>query len=255
MLMQMENKPVCAANHEEACRRVASRFHPRWLQHYVGGKLRGDPVFRRAYHLLGDAPASILDVGCGVGLLPFYLRERGVRQRCIGVDFDGRKIRKARDVAAGNYADIEFLEQDAADVLPQSYGNVALFDVLHYLPPARQAILLSEVAKRVAPGGMVLLRDCPRDASLRFWLTYLGEIVAQAITWNAGVPLHFPQRETIMRAFNPREFSAREEPMWGNGPLNNRLYIFRRAVAPAAGERNDSRASSVAAGQARDSAD
>lgn len=250
----MENLSAAAASHAEACRRVAARFPQRWLRHYVGGKLRGDPVFRRAYDLLGQARQPILDVGCGVGLLAFYLHERGLLERVTGLDFDGRKIRQAQKVAAGRYAVVEFLEQDASEALPEWQGNVVLFDVLHYLPAARQAILLADAAQRVAPGGLLLLRDCPRDGSLRFWMTYLGELFAQAITWNAGVPLHFAQRETIMRAFDPREFSASEEPMWGSGPLNNRLYVFRRGAARVGEERSDSRASSGAAGQARGNA-
>ena len=44
--------------------------------HYAGRKLRRDPIFPAAYELLRESNEPLLDVGCGVGLLAFYLRER-----------------------------------------------------------------------------------------------------------------------------------------------------------------------------------
>ncbi|MFL6595491.1 MAG: class I SAM-dependent methyltransferase, partial [Chthoniobacterales bacterium] len=64
-------------SHEDACRSVAALYTETWLRHYVGSKLRRDGVFAAAYELLRDSDQPILDIGCGVGLLPFYLRERG----------------------------------------------------------------------------------------------------------------------------------------------------------------------------------
>ncbi|HEY0369953.1 MAG TPA: hypothetical protein VGC85_10170, partial [Chthoniobacterales bacterium] len=68
------------ASHEEACARVASLYRPRWLRHYAASKLRRDAVFARAFELLRGSTESILDIGCGICLLPFYLRERGLHQ-------------------------------------------------------------------------------------------------------------------------------------------------------------------------------
>jgi O-methyltransferase involved in polyketide biosynthesis len=105
--------------------------------------------------------------------------------------------------------------------------------VLHYLAPADQAALLSELAARVAPGGLLLLRDAPREQTARFWATYAGEVFAQTISWNIGAPLHFPTRESIAAAFNEAEFTREERPAWGGTPFNNRLFIFRRRSAAA----------------------
>ena len=221
-------------SHEEACQRVASRFPKPWLRHYVGSKLRSDPVFADAFDALDGSGFPILDVGCGVGLLAFYLRERGVLAHVSGCDIDRRKIAEAKRVSGGTYDATEFFEHDLRNPLPPFSGNVVLFDVLHYLAPARQGTLLGELAACVAPGGMLLIRDCSRDDSARFWMTYLGEKFAQTISWNVGVPLHFPTREAINAAFADSEFSREEQPAWGGTPFNNRLFTFRRRL-PAVG--------------------
>ena len=177
----------------------------------------------------------ILDVGCGVGLLGFYLRERGCQQPVIGVDRDERKVKRAREIAGtGRYLDLEFTTDDIRQTTPAFSGNVVLFDVLHYLPHADQRRLLSKLADCVAPGGVMVIRDAPRDRALRFWLTLLAEKFAQAISWNTGAPLHFPSREEIRAPFSEADFSREEQPLWGRTPFNNHIFIFRRRASVTA---------------------
>ncbi len=242
--------------HAEACTRVAALFRRRWLRHYVASKLRSDPVFPAVYEQLRSSAEPLLDVGCGVGLLPFYLRERGFLQSIHGLDRDSRKIAHGQ-MAAGRYRDIHFTAHDVRNEPPPFAGNVALLDVLHYLAPAQQQTLLATLAARVPAGGVLLVRDSPRDPTARFWATYAGERFAQAISWNVGVPLHFPARETLDTAFDENEFTREEQPAWGKTPFNNRLFIFRRrasATAPAAGRQSDNHAPPAAAKSAPDSA-
>ncbi len=219
----------CAVAHEVACARVAARFGERWLRVYAGRKLRTDPIFRAAYELFGESNQSLVDVGCGVGLLAFYLRERNFRPRISGFDRDGRKIERARAVARGVYRDLDFVERDVSEPIAES-GNIVLFDLLHYLPPNEQASLLARLAQRVAPGGILAIRDCPRDRNARFWLTNLAERFAQGTTWNMKAVLHFPAREEISAVFDPAEFSRTVRPLWGRTPFNNHLFIFHRTL-------------------------
>ena len=239
----MKNGKTLPAEHERACARVAAHFRELWLRLYVGRKLRSDPAYPAALALLGESRGTMLDVGCGVGLLGFYLRERNFQGPIVGLDRDGRKISRARAVVRqGGYRDLEFREQDVSATTPPS-GNVVLFDVLHYLAPNEQTRLLERLVPRVAPGGLLVIRDCPREGNARFWLTYLAERFAQAITWNIRTPLHFPTREKISAFFSPNEFSSKIEPLWGATPFNNHLFIFRRcavATAPAPKARSGS---------------
>ncbi len=234
----METLRGNAAEHENACARVARQFPQRWLRHYVRGKLRRDQIYATAYELLGPSPEPILDVGCGVGLLAFYLRERACRQPVLGLDVDPRKIRYGAEIAAGHYPNIELRFHDVQTAIPDFSGNVALFDVLHYLPEAEQHILLSHLAGCVAPGGLLIIRDCPKERRPRYWITWLAEKFAQAISWNIDTALHFPSRRSIDEIFAAGEFERESRPLWGASPFNNHIFIFRRhpaAVVPAAG--------------------
>ena len=112
--------------------------------------------------------------------------------------------------------------------MPVFSGNIALFDVLHYMLLTEQKSLLSRLAPCVAPGGLVVIRDCPRDNSPRFWMTCLAEKFAQIVSWNLNTSFHFPSRERIAEAFNENEFECESRPLWGTLPFNNYLFVFRR---------------------------
>jgi 2-polyprenyl-3-methyl-5-hydroxy-6-metoxy-1,4-benzoquinol methylase len=227
--------PTDDVDHAAACLRVAARFPSRWLRSYVGSKLRSDPAFPAAFHLLRESNQPLLDIGCGIGLLAFYLRERGLNATLVGLDLDERKIRRAAKVAGSSYSDMQFIAGDARQKEFGISGNVVLLDVLHYLRPADQEQLLQRAAACVAPNGVLLIRDAPRDKNLRFWLTVVAEKFAQAISWNIAAQLHFPTRQQISAPFSPAEFVGESRPLWGRTPFNNHLFIFRRrqcAVAP-----------------------
>src|ERR1041384_4052834 len=130
------------ADEERSARvRVASQFGELWLRCYVRSKLRRDPIFIAAYELFRGSNAPILDVGCGVGLLAFYLRERGFRAPILGLDVDERKTERGKRIAS-RYADIELRCVDVRESIPGFSGNIAMFDLLHYLPPLEQIELL-----------------------------------------------------------------------------------------------------------------
>jgi 2-polyprenyl-3-methyl-5-hydroxy-6-metoxy-1,4-benzoquinol methylase len=224
----MENQRGDVSEHESACARVATQFPQRWLRGYVGSKLRRDPIYPAAYELFRGSDEPILDIGCGVGLLAFYLRERHCRQPILGLDVDARKIRQGSLIAAARYRDVDFRHQDVQEPIPVFSGNIALFDVLHYLPLTAQTALLSRLVQCVALGGLLVIRDCPRDNSARFWMTCVAEKLAQAVSWNLSTSLHFPSCEQIAEAFNENEFERESRPLWGTLPFNNQLFVFRR---------------------------
>ena len=114
------------------------------------------------------------------------------------------------------------------DRFQPSLATLRLFDVLHYLPLAEQAVLLSQLAQCVASGGLLAIRDCPRDNSARFWMTYLAEKFAQTVSWNLNTSIHFPSHERLAEAFNENEFERESRPLWGRLPFNNYLFVFRR---------------------------
>ena len=209
--------------------RIVRLYRDPLVRGYVRGKLRDDPVFPAAFELLRLKSLPVLDLGCGMGLLQFYLRERGYDAPLMGVDFDARKIRRADRVGQRAYQDLTFTTGDAVSVVEFS-GHVVMLDMLHYLDAARQAALLAQVAGQIPPGGYCLIRDSLRDDSWRFRATAFGEFFIRAITWQKTGAVHYPTVEETCAPFRARGFSCDVRPLWGRTPFNSYLFTF---CAPA----------------------
>jgi SAM-dependent methyltransferase len=205
--------------------RIARRFDSRFIQGYVRGKVRSDPVYPAVLERLASTKGPVLDLGCGVGLLGIYLRENGIDHEIVGIDFDSRKIEAGRKVVSG-LTGISLRQGDARERL-DFRGSVAMLDLLHYFDDDEQRRILSNAADYARPGDLVVVRDCLRDGSWRYRLTWLEETFATSIGWLRGERLNFPTRESVTAEFRRRGFEEEVIPLWGRTPFNNHLLTFR----------------------------
>lgn len=219
--------PMQDQEHRAVARRIADRFQRPWHRDYVRNKLRFDPVYAAVATIVAADPSPVLDVGCGLGLLGFYLRERGVRVGYRGLDFDAKKIAIAREVSTRTGLDLAFDDGDA-DKLPPFNGHIALLDVLHYLPASVQQRLLREAAARVAPGAALILRNVLRERGWRFRATVWEEYFLYATRWMRSPAVHYPEREEIETPLRAAGLEPDVRPLWGNTPFNSFMIVARR---------------------------
>jgi 2-polyprenyl-3-methyl-5-hydroxy-6-metoxy-1,4-benzoquinol methylase len=206
-------------------KRVSSRYERR-LRGYVYWKLRLDPSYPAVLEHL-DRNLPLLDLGCGVGVLAFFLREHGFTAPIRGIDIDERKIAAARDVAT-HYDGVEFVHGSATDPLPPQ-RNVVILDLLQYVGSMAQQEILRNAAAVVPPGGVAIIRQGIRDDSWRYRCTHFVDTIGRAIRWNRGTRMNFPTREEIVAAFDG--FDVHVTPLWGRTPYNNYLFVFTRRAA------------------------
>jgi len=205
--------------------RVAARYPTRFLRAYVRTKIRTDPVYAAVFERLSDSDRPVLDIGCGIGILSLYLRERGFTAPITGLDHDARKVAIARRVAAG----VTLATGDARSPIVHD-GTIVLIDLLHYFTAEEQAGILANAA---AQADTVMIRDAIRDGSWRYRVTYAQEMFARAVRWLRAERLSFPSRDEITRPF--AGFVVEVVPLHGRTPFNNYLFVFRR---PRAGTTN-----------------
>jgi SAM-dependent methyltransferase len=201
---------------------IASRFDTIFLRTYARSKLATDPLYHAVARRLRGHPHPVVDVGCGIGLMAFHLREHGFLQPITGVDHDAAKIAQAQRAA---YDGIRFVTGDARDAIPPG-SSVLLLDVLHYFEEDEQQRILANIARAVPPGGMAIIRDGVRDASWRYFASYIAELFARGIRWIRAERLHFSTVERIVGAFDG--FEAEVMPLWGATPFNNYLFVFTK---------------------------
>ncbi|MGR3984214.1 MAG: class I SAM-dependent methyltransferase [Gammaproteobacteria bacterium] len=150
---------------------------------------------------------TLLDVGCGSGLLLLCAARRERISRGHGIDRDARALGAAEQAAArmGASAPLSFsLCASFAEWPGERFDTVALIDVMHHIPRALQTELLDAAGRRVRDGGRILYKDmcirpCWRALANRAhdllvsrqWIHYLP--LARVIEWgarNGYAPVH-----------------------------------------------------------------
>ena len=215
---------------DPAEKKIAALFPGRWNRNYVTTKLRTDPLYTALAETLQGSPFPLLDLGCGLGLLAFFLRSKGIGVPILGLDYDATKIDSARLAAEkSGERDLTFFHHDARGGLPEHQGNVSILDILQFFQPAEQESLLRLAASRVPPAGKLVIRSGLRDGSLRFKVTVCGDLLAKATLWMKAAPTHYPTREDFQRILSPFG-SIKITPLWGKTPFNNYLIVLSRSA-------------------------
>ena len=208
--------------------RIARLYDNHLQRGYVRGKLAGDPVYAATAALVAGTTLPLLDIGCGIGLLGLYLHVLGHAQPYLGVDHDARKIAAGQQAVqrAGLDALMSLRHADVAE-LPPMHGHVALLDVLHYLPAARQPILLQEAARHLAPDGCLIIRNVLREPNWRFHATRVEEFFLRTSGWIPGGAQHYPSADELRVPLQDAGLDIRIEPLRGRTPFNSYLIVAR----------------------------
>ena len=170
----------------DALARLNQRFYDASGEAFSATRRRGWRGWKRLLPHLertarAEAPARVLDLGCGNGRLAGFLREPGLRLDYQGFDGSRTMIETARESFGDDATRFELaaFHQGFPPIHPRTneparavvFDLVAIFGVMHHLPDrTRRARFLEQAWRRVAPGGLLAIswwrfqRD-PRFAS------------------------------------------------------------------------------------------
>jgi trans-aconitate methyltransferase len=217
-----------AVTNAEACKSIPKRYSNRFHRDYAASKLRLDPVYDAAAHVLQETELPTLDLGCGIGLLAQYLNTRGIKTPIHGLDFDAGKIASAT-TATSHQAQLSFSVADLRQPWPEQQGNVTLLDVLQYLAPTERAALLERSAQGIAPGGILIIRTGLISQGWRFRTTKLIDFLAKRLFWMKSGPISYPTEAELVTLLQAQGLTLlSKEPLNGKMPFNNYLFVFRR---------------------------
>jgi uncharacterized protein (DUF2062 family)/SAM-dependent methyltransferase len=207
-------------------------------------KLSADRVYRTAL-LEGLIPpgASVLDVGCGRGLMLAVLAEARRRvasgadgahdlprlASLTGIELRPRIAALARN-ALGEDATIVVADVKTAAVQP--VDAILVFDVLHMLPYEEQMVVARQLVEALAPGGVLLLREADAGGGWRFRLVRFGNRVHAILTGRWRQPLCFRSMAQWRVLFEQMGLHAAAAPSAANELSANRLFVLRRAPSP-----------------------
>lgn len=237
-----ERSPEDIREVEEAARHFLQSGISRWA--FARGKLRHDPL----YALLATSDglvdaASVLDLGCGTGLVLARLHERrqvqgrsaedkqGPGEQCyLGLDASPRSIAVAREslgrwgrFQVANIVEAPFPEADV----------IVLADVLHYLPEPAQDAVLERAAQSLRSGGAILLREADAGGGWRFKVTRASEHLHALLRGNLSNSFSYRSQEAWVSKLVALGLEISCQPAGQGTPFANFLLTARRPADPA----------------------
>jgi SAM-dependent methyltransferase len=230
--------------------RAAERYRAsgRFAYHFARGKLRTDPVFATllAQQLLPKAP-RLLDLGCGQGLVAAWLdaastchlegrwpqawpappRPISIR----GIEIDAHEVHRALP-ALGELAQIECADLRSAS-LPDS-DAVLMLDVLHYMDPGNQKLLLERAHAALSSSGVLLVRIGNAAGGLRFTWSRWVDAAIWRLRGRRRALLTFHTLAEWIDLLASTGFEAEEISMVGARSFANVLLLARPTSRPPA---------------------
>jgi 2-polyprenyl-3-methyl-5-hydroxy-6-metoxy-1,4-benzoquinol methylase len=185
-------------------------------------------------YLPADRSAAILDIGCGHGVMVYFLTAAGYTN-VSGVDVSREQVDLASQLGVANVFCSPAL--DYARGLPSgSLDVVLLLDILEHLEPQELFDLTDEIYRILRPGGMCLIHVPNAEGLLGMWVRYGDLTHVQAFT-------RVSMKQLLATVGFSRIESYEEEPvirdlpsavrrvMWSIGTIPLRLVYMSEAGA------------------------
>lgn len=159
----MSDRPRDLAARRQLTRRIIAAYDPGLVRAYC--RARFTIINSTILDMLGLALRGrhrILEIGCGFGLFGSYFASLDPEVRYHGLDLNARRIEMANTAAARlGLSSVRFEVADARQplVLDDAYDAVLMMDLLHHVPDDTKRELLATVARHVAPGGSLVIKD------------------------------------------------------------------------------------------------
>lgn len=241
--------PATPLSFESLVERATARFAAagRYAQGFARGKLKHDPVFRAllARGLLPER-VRLLDLGCGLGVLPALLDAAAHAygsgtwvadwpappqpEQLTGIELLEWKV-AAGQAALGERA--RLVQGDIRSAAMPACNVAVVLDVLLYLAPEEQLAVLARIAQALAPGGLLILREADAEAGWRFHATRWAEQACCLARGQGWARLHYRSAAQWCAALAELGFAVQSLPMSAGTPFGNVMHLARRPGAQA----------------------
>ncbi len=132
-----------------------------FLEWYMRIKTRLEKNYQ-PFHELVPMQGKVLDIGCGYGFMSYMLAFTSSQRQITGIDYDEDKIDTANHCFSKTDS-INFVHSDVMGFAFENYDAIILADMLHYLQPNEQKIVIEKCISHLNSGAKLIIRDGDSD--------------------------------------------------------------------------------------------
>ena len=165
---------------------------------------------------------TIIDIGCGYGLLANFLTLRSSKRDVTGIDLSVGRISVAQKTT-DNRKKIQFKLMDALDLQLGKYNAVIMSDFLHHLSYQVQEELLARCYQKLPTGGLLIIEEVNNRPLWKYWFAIMSDKIL-----NVGERQFFRNHREFQRLLERIGFHVETKKVYKGIPLSDILFICRK---------------------------
>jgi len=207
---------------------LLERYKPlsAWESFYLRTRWRLCPFETVESHV--PRKGSVLDFGCGYGMLSNFLALKGPDRQVLGIDLNKARIEVAVRSSQG-HPEVSFQLGDVRDFQGIPFDAVVMTDVLHHIDEDHVRVLLRIIRSCLSDDGTLVVLDVDRTPLRKFYTTYLIDRLL-----NLTRSLHYRSRPLLTLLLSQSGFWVqRVVPADQDLPLSDVIYLCKKDKEPA----------------------
>ena len=207
---------------------LLERYKPlsAWESFYLRTRWRLCPFETVESHV--PRKGSVLDFGCGYGMLSNFLALKGPDRQVLGIDLNKARIEVAVRSSQG-HPEVSFQLGDVRDFQGIPFDAVVMTDVLHHIDEDHVRVLLRIIRSCLSDDGTLVVLDVDRTPLRKFYTTYLIDRLL-----NLTRSLHYRSRTLLTLLLSQSGFWVqRVVPADQDLPLSDVIYLCKKDKEPA----------------------
>ena len=172
---------------------------------------------------------TIVDAGCGDGLIANMLVLSKPERSVYGFDLDPQKIETAKLVSRDR-ANVTFERKDIGDCDLKRCDCVIISDVFYLLDDDTKRSFLTKAYRVLSPGGLLLVKEVDTHPRWKFLFNYMQELMAvRVLGWTEGQKFYFWSAQTMKKELADAGFSQiKDVPLHQGYPYSHVAYTALR---------------------------
>ncbi len=213
-------------------RHVLSLYHDAPMAVRAHVRLRWSTCPFRAVEAHVPPSGRVLEVGCGHGVFSLLAAVSSPERTVVGVDVDERKVPHARAATARAReagADVDIAVAPAGELPDGPWDAIVVVDVAYLLDAASQRHLVQECAARLAPGGVLAVKEMALGPAWKFrWNTIQETLSVRVLGITRGAEMTFVDPVEMGGWMGADGLDVRHLPLHKGYPHPHHLVVGRR---------------------------
>lgn len=183
-----------------------------------------DAPFERLERLVPKS-GSVIDLGCGDGILSNYLATSSLQRRVLGIELNKNRLREAdRGLKNTRFIQGDILKKN----FPKS-DTILLIHVFHHLPSYKdQERLLTKCRRSLRVGGKLIVTEIIETPILKFLFSALTDVVTVPILFEGKLfdtKIHYRTLGGWEKFLSGGGFKFKSESIHKGMPFSHVIFI------------------------------